>query len=82
MFPLHKGSRTALVLSTEPFFNLNSTSFQRTRGLDRTRTFVGISAPLSKNLSADVGYLNQHVFVRDGPDMDDHVASISLSLTF
>jgi hypothetical protein len=78
--PLHKGSRTSFVLSTEPFLNLNTTTFQRTSGLDRTRTFAGISTPLAKNLSADIGYLNQHTFVRNGPDTDDHVASISLSI--
>ena len=80
--PLHKGGRTAFVLSTEPFINLNRTGFQRTNGLDRARTFVGISTPLAKNLSADIGYLSQHAFVRNGPDTDDHVASISLSATF
>lgn len=80
--PLHKSGRTAFVLSTEPFINLNRTGFQRTNGLDRARTFAGISTALAKNLSADVGYLNQHTFVRKGPDTDDHVASISLSATF
>ena len=49
--------------------------------IDRARTFVGISTPFVKNLTADIGYLNQHTFVRRGPDTDDHVASISLSLT-
>jgi hypothetical protein len=77
--PLHKGGRTAFVLSTEPFLNPNTTAFQRTSGLDRTRTFIGISMPLVKNVSADIGYLNQHTFVRHGPDSNDHVASVSLS---
>ena len=80
--PLRKGGRTAFVLSTEPFFNLNTNAFQRTRGLDRARTFVGISTPFTKNVTADIGYLNQHTFVRNGPDTDDHVASISLGVTF
>jgi hypothetical protein len=79
--PLHKGGRLAFVVSTEPFFDLNTTTFQRTNGLDRVRTFVGFSAPLTKNLAADVGYLNQHTFVPNGPDNDDHVASLSLSLS-
>lgn len=79
--PLSKGARTAFVLSTEPFFNLNTTAFQREAGLERTRSFVGISTPIVKDLMADIGYLNQHTFVRNGPDTDDHVASISLSLT-
>jgi hypothetical protein len=80
--PMRKGRRTAFVVSTEPFLDLNTTAFQRTHGLDRTRTFVGISTPVSRNITADVGYLNQHRFVRNGPGSDDHVASISLNATF
>lgn len=78
--PLHKGGRTAFVVSTEPFFNLNTTTFQRTAGLDRIRTFAGMSVPLAKNFSADIGYLNQHTFVGRGQDTDDHVASISFNV--
>ena len=79
--PVRKGSRMALVVSTEPFFNLNRTPFQRARGLDRVRTFVGVSLPLAKALAADAGYLNQHAFVRNGPDIDDHVASVALNFS-
>jgi hypothetical protein len=79
--PLHKGARTAFVLSAEPFFNLNTTVFQRGSGLDRSRTFVGLSVPLARNLAADVGYLNQHTFVRHGRDADDHAASISFNVS-
>ena len=78
--PLAKGSKTALVVSAEPFINLNSTPFQRQDGLDRIRTLIAINTPLSKKLTAEIGYLNQHGFVRGGPDTSDHVASISLSL--
>lgn len=78
--PLRTGGKTALVASNELFFNLNRTSFQGTRGLDRMRTFAGISIPLARNVTAEVGYLNQHAFVRGVPDHDDHVASISLGL--
>lgn len=77
--PLRKGGKTAFVVSTEAFFNLNTNAFQRTSGLDRTRTFIGLSTPLSKFASAEAGYLNQHSFVPHGPDNDDHVASISLN---
>lgn len=80
--PLHKGGRTSFVVSTEPFFNLSTTTFQRSHGLDRARTFVGISTPLAKNMSAEIGYLNQHTFVTAGPDSNDHIASVSLSATF
>lgn len=79
--PFRRGGKTALVLSTEPFFNLNRVSFQQTRGLDRVRSLVGISTPLAKNLTVEAGYLNQHIFVRGGVDKDDHVASIAMSLS-
>jgi hypothetical protein len=79
--PFHKGGKTALVLSTEPFFDLSTTIFQRTRGLDRVRSFIGISTPLAKTLTVEAGYLNQHIFVRSGPDNDDHVASVALNLS-
>jgi hypothetical protein len=79
--PLAKGSKTALTLSSEAFVNLNSTAFQRQDGLDRTRTLIAISTPLTKTLTAEFGYLNQHGFVRGGDDTDDHVASLSVSLS-
>lgn len=79
--PLAKGSKTALVISSEPFINLNTTPFQKQDGLDRVRNLIGISTPLSNKLTAEIGYLNQHGFVRSGPDTSDHVASISLSLS-
>jgi hypothetical protein len=80
--PFHKGTRTALVLSLEPFINLNTTSFQRTHGVDRLRSFVGIGTPLVKDVTLEAGYLNQHTFVPDAPDNDDHVASFSLIANF
>jgi hypothetical protein len=79
--PLHKGGKTAFVVSAEAFVNLNTNAFQPSSGLDRTRTFIGLSAPLSRAISAEAGYLNQHSFVPHGPDNDDHVASISINLS-
>jgi hypothetical protein len=80
--PFHKGRKTALVLSLEPFVNLNNTPFQQTDGLDRVRSFVGISIPLVKNAALEAGYLNQHIFVPHGPDNSDNVASFSLIANF
>jgi hypothetical protein len=78
--PLAKGSKTSLVLASETFVNLNTTPFQKQDGLDRMRNLIAINTPLTKNLSAEIGYLNQHGFVRGGEDSSDHVASVSLSL--
>jgi len=79
--PLANGSKTNLVLSAEPFINLNTTPFQTQSGLDRIRSLIAINTPISKRLTAEIGYLNQHGFVRGGPDTNDHVASFSLSLS-
>ena len=79
--PLAKGSKTALVLSSEPFINFNTTPFQKQSGLDRVRTLIAITTPLSKRITVEIGYLNQHGFVRGGPDSSDHAASVSLSLS-
>jgi hypothetical protein len=45
------------------------------------RNLIAINTPLSKSITVEVGYLNQHGFVRGGPDTSDHVASVSLSLS-
>lgn len=79
--PLARGSKTSLVLSSEMFVNLNRAPFQRQDGLDRMRNLIAINTPLTKTLSAEIGYLNQHGFVRGGEDTTDHAASISLSLS-
>ena len=72
--------KTALNLSSEPFFNLNTTPFQGLTGLDRVRNLVTVSTPLTKSLSGEVGYLNQHGFVKNGPDTSDNVAYFGLAL--
>ena len=79
--PFRKGAKTAFVVSTEPFFNLNTNGFQRKQGLDRIRTLVGVTTPIAKTLSFEFGYLNQHSFIAHGADNDDHVASLSLALS-
>ena len=73
------GGKTALNVSHESFLNLNTTGFQRVTGEDRMRNAISISTPIAKKLTLDFGYLNQHGFVRGGPDSSDHVATIGLS---
>ena len=77
--PLH--GKTALNISSEPFVNLNTTGFQRTDGLDRVRNLVTVSTPLTKSISGEVGYMNQHGFVRHGPHTSDNIAYFALSLS-
>jgi uncharacterized protein DUF2490 len=77
--PFRKGGKTALTVTEEPFIDLNTNGFQTVRGLERLRTLIGIRTPIARNISAEIGYLNQHGFVRNGKDTNDNVASISLS---
>lgn len=80
-YSLPIAGKTALNLSTEPFFNLNTTSFQKKSGLDRMRNLVTVSTPLTPKLTGEMGYLNQHGFVANGPDTSDNVAYVGLALS-
>ena len=80
-YSLPIAGKTALNLSSEPFFDLNTTAFQRKSGLDKVRNLVTVSTPLTRNLTGEVGYMNQHGFVRNGPDTSDNVAYFGLALS-
>lgn len=73
--------KLSLNLSSEPFFNLNTTIFQRKSGLDRVRNLISVSVPLSRAVTGEVGYMNQHGFVRGGPDTSDNIAYFNLALS-
>lgn len=80
-YSLPIAGKTALNLSSEPFFNLNTTTFQRKSGLDRMRNLVTVSTPLTKNLSGEIGYMNQHGFVSGAPDTSDNIAYFGLAMS-
>ncbi|MGZ2411705.1 uncharacterized protein DUF2490 [Sphingomonas sp. F9_3S_D5_B_2] len=73
--------KTALNLSNETFVNLNTTTFQKKPGVDRMRNLIAVATPLAKNLTVELGYLNQYGFVRGGPNTMDHVAHIAVSFS-
>lgn len=78
--PVAQGSKVMIVASHESFIDLNKTAFQTVNGEERMRNFIGINAPITKKLSIEAGYLNQHG-VRPGKlDTSDHVASVALNL--
>jgi hypothetical protein len=45
------------------------------------RNLVSISGPMAKNVTGEAGYMNQHGFVRNGPDSSDNIAYFALSLS-
>jgi hypothetical protein len=80
-YSLPIAGKIALNLSSEPFFDLNTTTFQKKSGFDRVRNLVTLSAPLSKKLTGEIGYMNQHGFVRGGPDTSDNIAYFAVALS-
>nr|NUR38307.1 DUF2490 domain-containing protein [Sphingomonas sp.] len=72
--------KVALNLSSEPFINFNTTSFQTKKGLDRVRNLVTVSIPVSKKVTGEVGYMNQHLFLSGQPDESDNIAYFGLSM--
>lgn len=75
-------SKFSVSVSHESFVNLNSNTFQRVGGYERMRHAISLGVPMTKNLSLDIGYLNQHGFVRGGTDTSDHVITIGLNASF
>lgn len=80
--PLGGKAAPTLNLTAEPFINLNNTAFQGVDGLERLRSAASLSFPVSKVVKLEAGYLNQHRFVRGGPDTDDHALTAALQLSF
>jgi len=72
----------SLFVAHEDFINLNDTRWGQRSGYERMRNAVGLTVPLAKRLSTDIGYLNQYRFGRGGArDQMDHAMTLTLSLT-
>jgi hypothetical protein len=74
--------KSTVSVTHESFLDLNTTSFQKVAGYERMRNAISVGVPLNKNISIDFGYLNQHGFVRNGPDTSDNVLTTGLSASF
>jgi len=70
-----------LFVSHESFLLPNSTNWGQRAGYERMRNILGISVPLNKAVTADVGYLNQYRFARYGARAQmDHAPSVQLTI--
>lgn len=74
--------KVTLSVSNEEFIDLNNSNFQTVEGFERMRNAIYVTVPLSKKISIDFGYLNQHSFVPNGPDSSDNVLTAGLSASF
>lgn len=67
--------------SHESFILPNSTRWGQRSGYERMRNIVGVTVPLNRLISADIGYLNQYYFARNGARAEmDHALTIQLSV--
>lgn len=71
----------ALFASHESFILPNSTSWGQRAGYERMRNAVGVAFPLTKAVSADVGYLNQYRPARGGArGQMDHALNVQFTV--
>jgi len=71
----------AAFISHESFILPNGTSWGQRRGYERMRNIIGATLPVVKQVSADVGYLNQYRFGRSGAqDQMDHALTVQLTI--
>jgi hypothetical protein len=74
-------NNVALFASHESFILPNSTSWGQRAGYERMRNNVGLAFPLTKAVSADVGYLNQYRLPRGGArGQMDHALNVQLTV--
>lgn len=73
--------RWALFASHESFFLPNSTRWGQRAGYERMRNSAGVTIPLSRSVSGDLGYLNQYRFARGANRAQmDHALSFQLTI--
>lgn len=78
--PLKNWENHSLVLSDEVFFDLNHPKWiGNNRFFAENRGFIGIGTKISKQMSFDIGYLNQYQFTN--PNQMSHVLFSSLNIT-
>lgn len=76
------GKDYALFISHESFFMANDTKWGQRAGYDRVRNIAGVTIPIAKGVSGDLGYLNQYRFPRNGSRAQmDHALNFQLTLS-
>lgn len=76
--PLGKGF--AAIVTTEPFANLDTTSWGQRAGFDQIRGFAGVGIPVARGIALEAGYAGQYVNRFNAPDRMNHIGSLSLNI--
>ncbi len=71
----------ALFASHESFFLPNSTSWGQRSKYERMRNIVGVTLPVGRAVTTDIGYLNQYRLGRGGAEAQmDHALNVQLTI--
>lgn len=74
-------TKLRLYAAQEHYFNFNTTAWGQVAGYERIRNSAGLAIPIDKSARAEIGYLNQVRFGRNGGrDRMEHALTMTLNL--
>lgn len=76
--PLGKGF--GAIVTTEPFANLDTTTWGQRAGFDQIRGFAGIGIPVARGIALEAGYAGQYTKRFAAPDRMNHIGSVSFNI--
>lgn len=79
--PLSFAPGFSYIIQSEAFVGLNDTDWVPRRGFDQNRFFTGLGYAFNKNISAEVGYMNQYI-IRRGANYMGHNLVVNLFMNF
>lgn len=79
--PILRQGEIRAVLWNETFYSLNDTEWSGPSGFTQTWNFVGVSIPVTEDITVEPGYLNLNLF-RPGDDDVLHVAGLFVTISF
>ena len=80
--PIGAAGDKKLMISLEPFYDLNDTDWGGEAGFGQNRAVVGIGWKLNDRLSLSGSYMNQFVWRDSGEDISNHVAVLNFGFKF
>jgi hypothetical protein len=80
--PISTDGDASLIVSLEPFFDLNDTDWGGDSGIAQNRTFVGAGRRVSSKLTLEAGYLNQYIFADSAENRVNHLAVLTIKAKF
>ncbi len=79
--PLAFAPGYSYIIQSEAFVSLNDTDWGPRRGFDQNRFFTGLGYAFNKNISTEVGYMNQYI-IRQGANYMGHNLVVNLFMNF